>query len=62
MARNLMNQATLHLLNNSQGQVVYSESLSIKNSTVQLASLNPGIYLLVIETKEGKVTRRLMKK
>lgn len=55
-------QRTRLTVYNSQGQVVYSESLSIKNSTVQLASLNPGIYLLVIETKEGKVTRRLMKK
>ena len=46
---------------NTHGQIVYSEMISEKNSTVDMSSLPAGIYVVLIETENGIIRRTITK-
>lgn len=51
-------------INNLAGKQVYEETINLKNQrgTIDISNLPVGIYVVTIDTAEGKVTKKLIKK
>jgi hypothetical protein len=48
------------MIYNFAGQLIRNEQVSSSNHTVNVAELNPGVYIFQIDTDKGRMTERII--